>query len=78
MSITFMILIAFCIIVYLSIGYIITRKLIKSGTVETATDFWFFLTLWLWIIACVCIMRVITAIFHFPKKFAEKIIDLYA
>ncbi|QYN80541.1 hypothetical protein [Kosakonia phage Kc304] len=78
MSTTFMVLFAFILVVYFTVGYIITRYMIKRGAVDTAVDFWFFLTLWLWIGVCVCVMGLLKAIWSLPKRLADHQINKHS
>ncbi|BBC78151.1 Hypothetical protein KNT65_gp103 [Escherichia phage EcS1] len=73
-----MVLFGFILIVYFIVGYIITRQLIKRGVVDTATDFWFFLTLWLWIAICIGIVSLFKAIWFLPKKLAHNQINKHS
>lgn len=59
-------------LVYLILGFIITKRLIKMEMVDSPADFWFYFLLWLPAFLIGGIWSFLTWLAKFPVKFAEK------
>lgn len=78
MSLTLMVLFVFGILVYLTVGWLITNALVKRGYVEDTLNYLFSIILWLPSGIAVVIWRTLKWLTILPKRFAEHQIEKHS
>lgn len=61
--------------VYFALAFLICKYLIKNGTIETASDYWFYFILWLPLFTIGGLMTLGGWLIKFPKQIAENQIN---
>lgn len=61
----------FIALVYLAVGFGVSKVLIKNGTIETVFDYWYYFILWLPLAVAGVLWTVAVKLIKIPKAIAE-------